>query len=235
MKYRNQKVLKAIKLNKSLGEGKQEQPIIQDVYLDLYHGEVSAIVGPSGCGKTTLLYLLGLLDTTDGGEIWIDDTLTTQLSDQEKTNIRNRSIGFIFQFHFLLGEFTAFENILIPSHKRTSRVGRPLHDYASYLLSAVGLYEKRNRRPSELSGGEQQRIAIARALINQPRIVLADEPTGNLDAKNSEAVLDLLCKLAKENGQGVLLVTHNLVLANRCDHLMQMKDGKLGLCEKSIE
>lgn len=225
-----EQALKAVKLNKSLGKGKQEQRVIQDVCLDLHAGEVCAIIGPSGCGKTTLLYLLGLLDAIDGGEVWIGNTLTTYLSDEERTNLRSTSIGFIFQFHFLLEEFTAFENVVIPTYKGSSMAGRSrkqLHDYADYLISAVGLYEKKDRRPSELSGGEQQRVAIARALVNQPRIVLADEPTGNLDAKNSEEAFNLLCKLAKENGQGVLLVTHNLILANRCDRLMQMRDGRI--------
>lgn len=225
-----EQALKAVKLNKSLGKGKQEQRIIQDVCLDLHAGEVCALIGPSGCGKTTLLYLLGLLDATDGGEVWIGNTSTTYLSDQERTNLRSTSIGFIFQFHFLLEEFTAFENVVIPIYKGSSMAGwsrKQLYDYADYLLQTVGLYEKKDRRPSELSGGEQQRVAIARALINQPRIVLADEPTGNLDAKNSEEAFNLLYKLAKENGQGVLLVTHNLVLANRCDRLLQMRDGRI--------
>lgn len=221
-------VLKAVQLSKTLGNGKNAQRVLQDISFCLNEGEVSAVAGPSGCGKTTLLYLLGLLDNATEGEIWIGSALTQLLSEAQKNELRNTHIGFIFQFHFLLKEFTALENVFIPTYKKNSVSKKQIQNYANYLLNAVGLYEKKNRLPSELSGGEQQRVAIARALINRPRIILADEPTGNLDAKNSMEIFNLLYTLTKEQNQGLLLVTHNPVLAARCDHIWEMRDGRMG-------
>jgi lipoprotein-releasing system ATP-binding protein len=188
-------------------------------------GRVTAIVGPSGCGKSTLLYLLGLLDRPDDGSIWIRDRLMSNSGDAERTAARCEHIGFVFQFHFLMQEFTALENVMMPM-RRLGRLGEQGMVYrARELLDAVGLGDKTHRLTTQLSGGEQQRVAVARALANQPAIVLADEPTGNLDQKNSGIVFDLLTRLAKENGQAVVLVTHNPDIAGRCDEVRPMRDG----------
>jgi lipoprotein-releasing system ATP-binding protein len=187
---------------------------------------VTAIVGPSGCGKSTLLYLLGLLDRPEGGEIWIGGKDLARADDEERTATRNRHIGFVFQFHFLLPEFTALENVMLPMQK-LGELSRPaMEERATKLLEAVGLGAKTRRLATQLSGGEQQRVAIARALANQPSIILADEPTGNLDVKNSAIVFDLLTRLAKENGQAIVLVTHNPEIAEKCDAVKPMRDGQ---------
>ncbi len=219
--------LRCSKLDRSLGVGANRVRILKGIDLSLERGRIYAVTGPSGCGKSTLLYTLGLLDREDGGEIWIDDCKVSGASDQQRTEIRNKNIGFVFQFHFLLHEFTAHENVMLPmmkmGHEKNSETmkGRALQ-----LLEEVGLRDKANRLASQLSGGEQQRVAIARALSNQPGIVLADEPTGNLDRANSQMVIDLLCRMAREKGQTILVVTHNQQIANACDHILEMLDGE---------
>jgi len=200
--------------------------VLRGVSFEAHAGRVTAIVGPSGCGKSTLLYLLGLLDRPDDGSIWIRDRLMSNSGDLERTAARCEHIGFVFQFHFLMQEFTALENVMMPM-RRLARLGEAeMADRARSLLGAVGLGDKTHRLTTQLSGGEQQRVAIARALANQPAIILADEPTGNLDQKNSAMVFDLLTRLAKDNGQAVVLVTHNPDIANRCDEIRPMRDGE---------
>ena len=200
--------------------------VLRGVSFEAHAGRVTAIVGPSGCGKSTLLYLLGLLDRPDDGSIWIRDRLMSNSGDLERTAARCEHIGFVFQFHFLMQEFTALENVMMPM-RRLARLGEAeMADRARSLLGAVGLGDKTHRLTTQLSGGEQQRVAIARALANQPAIILADEPTGNLDQKNSAMVFDLLTRRAKDNGQAVVLVTHNPDIANRCDEIRPMRDGE---------
>lgn len=186
---------------------------------------MTAIVGPSGCGKSTLLYLLGLLDQPDDGRIEIDGRLMSNSDDLARTAARGQHIGFVFQFHFLMLEFTALENVLMPMRKLGRLSGPAMEARAHSLLTAVGLGDKTRRLGTQLSGGEQQRVAVARALANEPSIILADEPTGNLDVRNSGMVFDLLTRLAKENGQAVVLVTHNPEIAQRCDITRPMRDG----------
>jgi len=198
---------------------------LSGVSFEANRGQVYAIVGPSGCGKSTLLYLLGLLDKPDDGRIWINDKLMSNSSDAERTAARGEHIGFVFQFHFLMQEFTALENVMMPMRKLGRLTPEQMKDRAHKLLDSVGLGDKSHRLGNHLSGGEQQRVAVARALANQPAIILADEPTGNLDAANSAMIFDLLTKLAKENGQAVILVTHNPDIAQRCDHIRPMRDG----------
>jgi len=198
---------------------------LRGVSFEANRGQVYAIVGPSGCGKSTLLYLLGLLDKPDDGRIWINDKLMSNSSDAERTAARGEHIGFVFQFHFLMQEFTALENVMMPMRKLGRLTPEQMKDRAHKLLDSVGLGDKSHRLGNHLSGGEQQRVAVARALANQPAIILADEPTGNLDAANSAMIFDLLTKLAKENGQAVILVTHNPEIAQRCDHIRPMRDG----------
>ncbi|MEO7415194.1 MAG: ABC transporter ATP-binding protein [Opitutaceae bacterium] len=217
--------LRCANLHRYLGQGDGRVHVLRGVSFDAKRGEVYAIVGPSGCGKSTLLYLLGLLDQADGGEIWIDGRLMSNSEDSVRTAARGTHIGFVFQFHFLMLEFSALENVMMPMRKLGKLSAAQMADRAKELLSSVGLGEKTHRLGTQLSGGEQQRVAIARALANQPAIILADEPTGNLDVKNSGIVFDLLTRLAKENGQAVILVTHNAEIANRCDVIRPMRDG----------
>lgn len=213
------------KLTRYLGVGEGRVHVLREVSFEATAGTVTAIVGPSGCGKSTLLYLLGLLDRPEGGEIWIGGKNLAHADDEQRTATRNEHIGFVFQFHFLLPEFTALENVLLPMQKLGRLSRDAMHERAVKLLESVGLGEKTHRLATQLSGGEQQRVAIARALANQPSIILADEPTGNLDVKNSAIVFDLLMRLAKENGQAIVLVTHNPEIANKCDSVRPMRDG----------
>jgi lipoprotein-releasing system ATP-binding protein len=218
--------LRCEQLHRHLGEGDGRVHVLRGVTFEAKRGHVCAIVGPSGCGKSTLLYLLGLLDRPDGGNIWIRDRLMSNSGDLERTAARGEHIGFVFQFHFLMQEFSALENVIMPMRK-LGRLSEPqMADRARDLLNSVGLGDKTHRLGTQLSGGEQQRVAIARALANQPAIILADEPTGNLDQKNSALVFDLLTRLAKENSQAVVLVTHNPDIAKRCDEIKPMRDGE---------
>ncbi len=218
-------VLSCRGVHKYLGDETQQVHVLKGVDINLYRGNTYAIVGPSGCGKSTLLYTLGLLDRQDEGHINIDGIDVTKASDEERTQIRNEKIGFVFQFHFLLPEFTATENLIIPMWKRGNRKALTMERRAHMLLQSVGLGDKTHRLANRLSGGEQQRVAIARALANDPPIVLADEPTGNLDVRNSNIVFDLLYQLSKKNNQAVLIVTHNPDIARRCDFILKMRDG----------
>lgn len=212
-------------LQRYLGQGEGRVHVLKGVSFEARRGQVYAIVGPSGCGKSTLLYLLGLLDQPDGGEIEINGHRMSNSDDLARTAARGEHIGFVFQFHFLMLEFTALENVMMPMRK-LGRLSVPaMEARARLLLDAVGLGAKTHRLGTQLSGGEQQRVAVARALANQPSIILADEPTGNLDVKNSALVFDLLTRLAKENGQAVILVTHNPEIAQRCDVTRPMRDG----------
>ncbi|MBI2515835.1 MAG: ABC transporter ATP-binding protein [Opitutae bacterium] len=222
----NNIALRCEDLHRYLGQGEGRVHVLRGVSFEAKRGKVCAIVGPSGCGKSTLLYLLGLLDKPDGGSIWISDQLMSNSGDIERTAARGEHIGFVFQFHFLMQEFSALDNVMMPMRK-LGRLSEPeMAERARALLHDVGLGDKTHRLATQLSGGEQQRVAIARALANQPAIILADEPTGNLDQKNSAIVFDLLTRLAKENGQAVVLVTHNPEIAGRCDEIRPMRDGE---------
>jgi lipoprotein-releasing system ATP-binding protein len=212
-------------LHRHLGQGEGRVHVLKGVSFEARRGQVYAIVGPSGCGKSTLLYLLGLLDRPDGGEIEINGRVMSNHDDLARTAARGEHIGFVFQFHFLMLEFTALENVMMPMRKLGRLSPAAMRDRAHGLLEAVGLGAKTHRLGTQLSGGEQQRVAVARALANQPTILLADEPTGNLDVRNSNLVFDLLTRLAKENGQAVVLVTHNPEIAQRCDVTRPMRDG----------
>jgi lipoprotein-releasing system ATP-binding protein len=212
-------------LHRYLGRDEARVHVLKGVSFEARRGQVYAIVGPSGCGKSTLLYQLGLLDQPDGGRIWINRQMMSNSADSERTAARCEHIGFVFQFHFLMQEFTALENVMMPMRKLGRLPPEEMAGRARSLLEAVGLGDKTRRLGSQLSGGEQQRVAIARALANQPTIILADEPTGNLDAKNSGVVFDLMTRLAKENGQAIVLVTHNPEIAARCDVTRPMRDG----------
>jgi len=212
-------------LHKYLGEGAARVHVLKGVDLALRPGELSAIVGPSGCGKSTLLYLLGLLDQPDDGEIFVGGANAISDGKRSRAHLRNERIGFVFQFHFLLPEFSAQENVMLPMRKLGRLSLGEMKQRADELLETVGLGDKLHRLPSQLSGGEQQRVAIARSLANEPSVLLADEPTGNLDVKNSLMIFDSLVRLAKEKRHAVLIVTHNPELADKCDRILRMEDG----------
>ena len=198
--------------------------VLNGVNLSVKAGESVAIVGPSGSGKSTLLHVAGLLDSPDSGKVLLQGKDVAKLGDDAKAALRNSSCGFVYQFHHLLREFTALENVLIPSRIAG---GRGDETRARQLLQAVGLGARLQHLPSQLSGGEQQRVAIARALMNKPALLLADEPTGNLDPHTAETVADLLFGLMREEGMAALMVTHNPSLAARCDRVLTMHEGVL--------
>jgi lipoprotein-releasing system ATP-binding protein len=217
--------LRCQNLHRFLGHDEGRVHVLKGVSFEAERGQVYAIMGPSGCGKSTLLYLLGLLDRPDDGRIEIGGQVMSNTDDVARTAARGTHIGFVFQFHFLMLEFTALENVMMPMRKLGRLAPDAMQARARMLLEAVGLGDKTHRVGTHLSGGEQQRVAIARALANEPSIILADEPTGNLDVRNSGVVFDLLTRLAKENGQAVVLVTHNPEIAQRCDVTRPMRDG----------
>ncbi|MDQ3626623.1 MAG: ABC transporter ATP-binding protein [Verrucomicrobiota bacterium] len=214
-------------LERYLGEDESRVHALRGVSLSLEAGTVHAVVGPSGCGKSTLLYILGLLDQPDAGHITIKSEAVSQLPDDELARRRNELIGFIFQFHFLLEDFSAQENVMIPMRRLGKLSEDEMLDRAATLLESVDLGEKRARPSRHLSGGEQQRVAIARSLANDPDVILADEPTGNLDTKNSHRAFELLQRIVQERGKALLLVTHNPDIAELCDWIHEMKDGRI--------
>ena len=210
-----------------LGEEEERVHALRGVSLEVEAGSVHGVVGPSGCGKSSLLYILGLLDLPDAGRVSIESEPVSQLSDDELAQKRSKFIGFIFQFHFLMEDFTAQENVMIPMRKLGQLPDAQMRERAVELLHGVGLGDKLRRPSRHLSGGEQQRVAIARALANDPKVILADEPTGNLDTANSERAFELLQNLVHERGKALLLATHNPAIAEACDWIHEMKDGRV--------
>jgi lipoprotein-releasing system ATP-binding protein len=200
--------------------------VLKGIDLEVFAGEIAAIVGPSGVGKSTLLHLLGALDRATSGEVEIDGTPISQFDDRTLAQFRNRTVGFVFQFHHLLPEFTALENVMMPS-LIARRNGGEVMGRARQLLRDVGLEARASHRPGELSGGEQQRVAVARALMNEPRIVLADEPSGNLDRRSSESLHQLLWDLSRRDARTFIIVTHNLELAQSADRVIELFDGRV--------
>jgi lipoprotein-releasing system ATP-binding protein len=219
--------LRCHELERFLGEDESRVHALRGVSLQLEPGTVHAVVGPSGCGKSTLLYILGLLDRPDAGWIEVESENVSGLPDHELSRLRRELIGFIFQFHFLLEEFTAEENIMIPMRRLGRLTESEMRARAAELLEAVSLREKATRPSRHLSGGEQQRVAVARALANDPRVILADEPTGNLDTANSHRAFELLQEIVHRGAKALLLVTHNPAIAERCDWIHEMKDGRI--------
>jgi lipoprotein-releasing system ATP-binding protein len=215
-------VLKANNIHKSYGS----LEILKGVNLEVQAGEIVSIVGKSGAGKSTLLHILGTLDASDKGDLHIRDTRITTLSARKLAAFRNRHIGFVFQFHHLLPEFTALENVCIPGYIG-QKPDEEVKKRAAELLDYLGLSDRVTHKPTELSGGEQQRVAVARSLINQPDIIFADEPTGNLDSMASQDLHRLIRQLRDDYGQAFVIVTHNKELADLSDRCMEMKDGLL--------
>ena len=218
----NNLLLEAIDIKKSYQITKQNNlQVLKGINLSIYKGEIAAIVGKSGAGKSTLLHILGALDIPDSGSLIFQNKNIFTLKDKDLASFRNTEVGFVFQFHHLLPEFTVFENIQIPA-----MIGKK-DDKAKIneILNDVGLSERANHKPSEISGGEAQRAAIARALINSPNLILADEPTGNLDTENAESVIDLIFDLRKKHNKSFIIVTHNIEFAERCDRIIKINDG----------
>ncbi|ACF45482.1 MAG: ABC transporter ATP-binding protein [Prosthecochloris sp.] len=203
------------------------QTIIPGLSLEIREGEFLSITGPSGSGKSTLLYIMGGLDKPTFGEVWLDGDNITEKSEKEMTVIRNEKIGFIYQFHFLLPEFTALENVSMPMMINGKRTKKEIRERAAMLLDIVGLVDRADYRPSQLSGGQQQRVAIARALSNEPKIILGDEPTGNLDSKSGKMVYALFERLNRELNQTVIFVTHDEEFARRAKRRIHLVDGKI--------
>lgn len=218
--------LKLVNLCKSFKQGNQEILALDNVNLDAKKGKMTALIGPSGSGKTTLLQIAGLLDKASAGEIFINEIDATKASESERTQIRRNNIGFIYQFHHLLPEFSALENVAMPLLIQEKNKAEAFEE-ARILLNEIGLKDRLEHKPSELSGGQQQRVAIARAIVSKPALILADEPTGNLDSSNSQNVFELLLNLTKSYGIACLLVTHNLELAKKSDFTVEIRDGRI--------
>ena len=221
--HTKQILIKAKNIRKSFGQ----LEVLKGINLEIPAGKIYSIVGASGAGKTTLLQILGTLSKPDTGEIWFGQKNVSEMNDKQLASFRNSEIGFVFQFHHLLPEFTALENVCIPAFiAKTPKT--KAEDKAKELLEYLGLKDRMEHKPAELSGGEKQRVAMARALINNPSIVMADEPSGNLDSNNREELHELLFKLRDEMGQTFIIVTHDDHFAERSDKILHIKDGVIG-------
>ena len=222
-----QKVLLELKdIKKVFNKGSELIKVLDGISLNIHEKQTIGIIGPSGSGKTTLLQIIGMLDQASSGNIKIDGSDTSSLSDKAASKLRNECFGFIYQFHHLIAEFTALENTMMPLLVRKIGMSNAKKS-AEILLSAIGLGERLDHRPSELSGGECQRVAVARAMIGKPNIVLADEPTGNLDPETAESVFECLLELNETSGSGLIVVTHNHQLAHKLDTVIELRLGKL--------
>jgi lipoprotein-releasing system ATP-binding protein len=219
-------VLKAKDICRGFQTGAGILDVLKGVDLEVSQGEIVAIIGPSGSGKSTLLHILGTLDRPDKGSVNLDSTEVFSLNDKELAHFRNRTIGFVFQFHHLLPEFSALENVMMPK-LIAGEDPRQIRNKAVDILKEVGLADRVDHKPGELSGGEQQRVAVARALINNPKIVIADEPSGNLDRSSAESLHNLVTELKDNINQTFILATHNLELAQRAQRIFKLEDGKI--------
>lgn len=221
-------MLKGSHLEKTYRQGAKALTVLKDVSLDVKHGEMLSIVGPSGAGKSTLLHILGGLDAPTKGEVLLDDVALTRLGEREQARIRNKRFGFVFQFYHLLREFSALENVMIPALvERSGASLGGIRKKAEDLLGFLGLSQRLKHRPTELSGGEQQRVAVARALINDPEILLCDEPTGNLDYESGRHIQEMLLQLNREQKMTIVLVTHSAELAKGSARILKIFDGKI--------
>ena len=222
----NDIILQAIHIDKSFRE-QPGIPILSDINVDIQKGEYVSLMGRSGCGKSTLLYILSTMDTDYKGELYIDNELMTGQKSNHLAEVRNEKIGFVFQFHYLLNEFTVLKNVMLPALKMARLPLLDIETKAIEWLNILGIHQLAPKYPNQLSGGEKQRVAIARALINSPCIILADEPTGNLDKKNSDLIFDIFQQLSDNFGQTLLIVTHDPGFANRTKRNIQMEDGRI--------
>ena len=223
----NNIIMKLEDIDKFYMETGNKLHILKKLNLEVKRGEFVSILGKSGSGKSTLLNIMGLLDKIDGGKIWIDDKEVSSLNEMERNNIKNHFLGFVFQFHYLMSEFTALENVMIPALLNNFKNKAEIEKEAKELLEIVGLAERMKHKPNQLSGGEKQRVAIARAMINKPKLILADEPTGNLDEDTSELIFSLFRKINKEHNQSIVVVTHARDLSQVTDRQIFLKKGVL--------
>ena len=219
-------VLEAKGVFRSFQTGSVILDVLKGVDLEIYEGEIVALIGPSGSGKSTLLHILGALDRPDKGSVNLDSVKVFSLNDKELAHLRNRTVGFVFQFHHLMPEFSALENVMMPKLIAGEGI-KSIENKAIELLDEVGLKDRKDHKPGELSGGEQQRVAVARALINDPKIVIADEPSGNLDRSTAESLHNLILELNRNRNQTFVLATHNLELAQRANRIFKLKDGQV--------
>ncbi|MBN1479810.1 ABC transporter ATP-binding protein [candidate division KSB1 bacterium] len=223
----NQPILRVINVHKSYRMGRNNSlDVLKGIDMEVREGEIIAVVGPSGVGKSTLLHIIGILDRPSKGHVEIDRQNVFSYDDAKLAQIRNQTAGFVFQAHHLLPEFSALENVMMPS-LIGGKSKSELQKRATALLEEVGLEQRIDHRPKEMSGGEQQRVAVARALINSPRLLLADEPSGNLDMKTAQALHALLWHLSREHKQTLIIVTHNHDLAKRADRIIELYDGRI--------
>ena len=223
----NNIIMKLEDIDKFYMETGNKLHILRKLNLEVKRGEFVSILGKSGSGKSTLLNIMGLLDKIDGGKIWIDDKEVSSLNEMERNNIKNYFLGFVFQFHYLMSEFTALENVMIPALLNNFKNKKEIEKEAKELLEIVGLAERMKHKPNQLSGGEKQRVAIARAMINKPKLILADEPTGNLDEDTGELIFSLFRKINKEHNQSIVVVTHARDLSQVTDRQIYLKRGVL--------
>ncbi|ASG26676.1 lipoprotein-releasing system ATP-binding protein LolD [Fusobacterium nucleatum subsp. nucleatum] len=223
----NNIIMKLEDIDKFYMETGNKLHILRKLNLEVKRGEFVSILGKSGSGKSTLLNIMGLLDKIDGGKIWIDDKEVSSLNEVERNNIKNHFLGFVFQFHYLMSEFTALENVMIPALLNNFKNKAEIEKEAKELLEIVGLAERMKHKPNQLSGGEKQRVAIARAMINKPKLILADEPTGNLDEDTGELIFSLFRKINKEHNQSIVVVTHARDLSQVTDRQIFLKKGVL--------
>lgn len=223
----NNNILVLENVSKSYQTKVEKINILKDINLSVKKGDFLSIIGRSGSGKSTLLNIMGLLDKNDSGKIYIDGIDISNIDDAVKNKIKNEKLGFVFQFHFLLPEFTALENVMLPALINAYSKKEEIKNRAIELLEMVGLKERIFHKPSQLSGGEKQRVAIARALINNPAILLADEPTGNLDEETSDGIFEILKKINKENEQTIIVVTHSKELANLSNRQIDLRKGSI--------
>ena len=223
----NNIIMKLEDIDKFYMETGNKLHILKKLNLEIKRGEFVSILGKSGSGKSTLLNIMGLLDKIDGGKIWIDNKEVSSLNEMERNNIKNHFLGFVFQFHYLMSEFTALENVMIPALLNNFKNKEEIEKEAKELLEIVGLAERIKHKPNQLSGGEKQRVAIARAMINKPKLILADEPTGNLDEDTGELIFSLFRKINKEHNQSIVVVTHARDLSQVTDRQIYLKRGVL--------
>ena len=223
----NNIIMKLEDIDKFYMETGNKLHILKKLNLEIKKGEFVSILGKSGSGKSTLLNIMGLLDKIDGGKIWIDNKEVSSLNEMERNNIKNHFLGFVFQFHYLMSEFTALENVMIPALLNNFKNKAEIEKEAKELLEIVGLAERIKHKPNQLSGGEKQRVAIARAMINKPKLILADEPTGNLDEDTGELIFSLFRKINKEHNQSIVVVTHARDLSQVTDRQIFLKKGVL--------
>lgn len=220
----NSKALKAENIKKVFVGDNEKVEALKGVNFSLEKGEMVAIMGPSGSGKSTLLHILGTIDTPTEGKVYINDKDVFSLSEKQLARLRNKEIGFVFQFHHLLPEFTALENVAL-AYLLYKNNKKEAFKKAEEILTKLGLKDRLNHKPSQLSGGQQQRVAIARAIINRPSIIIADEPTGNLDSENSKKVMEILKELNEKDNVSIVIATHDIDVAKYCQYIYYMKDG----------